>query len=158
MNNKTVELKLRNIVNKNTPKSITIDKKKYYISRPMLDNIKLQEEKNGGILPLIPLIIGGLAAAGSVAGGAAGIAQAVNKDKSEKAALEEQKRHNEELEKAARGQGIIPDPIETFISKLNLVTEGKKVLKNVLQGIDNLIEIKETKDGSGIYLSPSMVR
>ena len=61
-NNKTVELKLRSIVDKNTPKTITIDKKKYYISKPMIENVQLQEEKNGGILPLIPLIIGGIAA------------------------------------------------------------------------------------------------
>ena len=39
----------------------------------MIENIQLQEEKNGGILPLISLIIGGIAAAGSVAGGTAGI-------------------------------------------------------------------------------------
>ena len=39
-NNKTVELKLRNIIDKNTPKSITINKKKYYISKPMIENIK----------------------------------------------------------------------------------------------------------------------
>ena len=49
----------------------------------MIENIKLQEEKNGGILPLIPLIIGGITA-GSVAGGTAGIVQAVNKNKSER--------------------------------------------------------------------------
>jgi len=154
VNNKTVELKLRNIIDKNTPKTITINKRKYYISKPMIENIKLQEEKNGGILPLIPLIIGGIAAAGSVAGGTAGIVQAVNKNKAEKAALEEQKRHNRELEKAARGDGIV----DNFISKLNLVDEGKRVLKNVLHNIDDLIQIKETKDGSGIYLNPSMVR
>ena len=79
----------------------------------MIENIKLQEEKNGGILPLIPLIIGGIAATESVAGGTAGIVQAVNK--SEKAALEEQKRHKRELEKVARGEGIV----DNFFSKLN---------------------------------------
>ena len=71
-NNKTVELKLRNIVDKNTPKTVTISKKKYNISKPMIENIKLQE-KNGGILPLIPLTIGGIAAVESVAGRTAGI-------------------------------------------------------------------------------------
>ena len=157
MNEPLIELKLRNIVNGNTPKSITIDKKRYYISKQMIENIRLQEEKNGGILPLIPLIIGGLAAAGSLAGGAAGIAQAVDKNKAQQAALKEEQRHNKELEKAARGEGL-PSPIENFIKKLKLADEGKRVLKNVLHNIDDLIEIKETKDGSGIYLSPSMVR
>ena len=152
--NEIIESKLRNIVDKNTPKFITIDKQKYYISKAKINKIRSEEEKNGGILPLLPLIIGGIAAAGSVAGGTAGIVQAVNKNKTERAALEEQKRHNKELEKAARGEGVV----DNFITKLKLADEGKRVLKNVLTNINDLIQIKETKDGSGIYLSPSMVR
>ena len=90
--NEIIESKLRNIVDKNTPKYITIDKQKYYISKAKINKIRSEEEKNGGILPLLPLIIGGIAAAGSVAGGTAGIVQAVNKSKTERATLEEQKK------------------------------------------------------------------
>src|SRR5688572_20596606 len=66
--------------------------------------------KMGGILPLLallPLLFGGLSAAGAVAGGAAGIAKAVNKNQSDAAALAEAQRHNrvveDELQKSKSG-------------------------------------------------------
>jgi hypothetical protein len=52
--------------------------------------------KMGGILPLltlIPMILGGLSAAGALAGGAAGIAKAVDDKKASNAANAEQERH-----------------------------------------------------------------
>ena len=47
----------------------------------MIDDVKNKQIKEGGIFPLIP-ILAGIAAAGSVAGGAAGIAKAVQDKKS----------------------------------------------------------------------------
>ena len=76
-----VEEKLWDIVNKNKPKTIIQNGKKYYISRKMIDDVKNKQIKDGGIFPLIP-ILAGIAAAGSVAGGAAGIAKAVQDKKS----------------------------------------------------------------------------
>ena len=161
-----VELKLRNIVDSGRPKTITINGKRYYISKDKIINARNEEKKVGGILPLIPLIIGGLAAAGSVAGGAAGIAQAVNKKKAEDAALAEQKRHNISLENAARGQGLeevgkkidsavltSKQAIKNFVSKIPTVgDEGRKVLKRTLYHLADAIDVR--KEGEGLYLGP----
>ncbi|KAK9731983.1 hypothetical protein QE152_g13195 [Popillia japonica] len=56
--------------------------------------------KHGGVLPLIPLFAG-LSAIGSLAGGAAGIATAVNKAKAAQKKLAESQRHNKMMEDIA---------------------------------------------------------
>lgn len=63
--------------------------------------------KVGGILPafLIPLFAG-LSATGALAGGAAGIAKAVNDAKSAKQQLQESARHNKTMEAIAIGKGL----------------------------------------------------
>lgn len=61
--------------------------------------------KTGGILPLIP-IFAGLSALGSLAGGAAGIAKAVNDYKSAQSKLAESERHNRTMESIALGKGL----------------------------------------------------
>jgi len=64
--------------------------------------------KIGGALPapLIPI----MAALGSVAGGAAGIAKAVNDAKAATRALEESERHNKTMEAIAIGKGLYLKP------------------------------------------------
>lgn len=59
--------------------------------------------KQGGILPLIP-IFAGLSALGSLAGGASGIAHAINKAKDANKKFEESKRHNQTMEAIALGK------------------------------------------------------
>ena len=61
--------------------------------------------KSGGFLPLIP-IFAGLSAAGSLTGGAAGIAKVINDCKAAKKRLEELKRHNEKMEALSIGKGL----------------------------------------------------
>src|ERR1043165_1706720 len=64
--------------------------------------------KMGGILPLLallPLLFGGLSAAGGVAGGAAGIAKAVQAKQAAAAAQAEAERHNRALEAELRKSG-----------------------------------------------------
>ena len=150
LSNDTIEFKLRNIIDKDTPKSIVIDGQKYYISRPQIQYIKNKEAKHGGILPLIPLILGGIAAAGSVAGGAAGIAQAVNKKKAEDKAIAEQERHNKEMERLAKGSGI-KDAIRDFSRRSGLEDNGKRFLKNTLYNLADSVKVE--KQGNGLYLS-----
>ena len=58
--------------------------------------------KRGGILPLLPL----LGVIGSLVGGAAGVAKAVNDNKASQRQLEELKRHNRAME----GRGIYLAP------------------------------------------------
>lgn len=65
--------------------------------------------KTGGILPLIP-IFAGLSALGSLAGGAAGIAKAVNSYQSVKNDLQESVRHNKMMESIALGRGLYLKP------------------------------------------------
>lgn len=70
-------------------------------------NINPSTEKQvvyeGGVIPaFIPLIIGAIAALGTAASGAAGVATAVTNSNKAKAELEEQKRHNEETERQQR--------------------------------------------------------
>ena len=73
------------------------------------DNIQIPRvlpiPKTGGILPLIPLFAG-LSAVGALAGGAAGIAKAVNDSKAAKQQLEENKRHNKTIESIAMGKRL----------------------------------------------------
>lgn len=63
--------------------------------------------KTGGFLPafLLPLFAG-LSATGALAGGAAGIAKAVNDVKAASQKLEESKRHNRKMESIAMGKGL----------------------------------------------------
>ena len=169
-----IELKLRNIVNSGRPKSIVINGVKHYVSKEKIKNARFEEEKSGGFLPLIPLILGGLAAAGSLAGGAAGITQAVNKKKAEAAALAESQRHNKKLEQIAQGRGIEDEDeyyededddeeegegleleaISNFVKKVptTIGRKGKKVLKKTLQHLANAINIEP--QGDGLYLNP----
>lgn len=65
--------------------------------------------KTGGFLPLIP-IFAGLSALGSLAGGAAGIAKAVNDYKASKQQLHESERHNKMMESIALGKGLYIKP------------------------------------------------
>jgi len=65
--------------------------------------------KIGGVLPLlslIPLILGGVSAAGALAGGAAGVAKAVQDKQANTAAQAETEHHNREVEAQLKGSGL----------------------------------------------------
>ena len=94
-------------------------------------------DKEGGILPLLPLlgaIFGGISAAGAAGGAAAGITQAVHNKQKADFELEEQKRHNIEVEKIARGQALHNDEdIEEEMiasAKEFLTGKGYSIFKN----------------------------
>jgi hypothetical protein len=67
--------------------------------------------KTGGILPLVP-IFAGLSAIGSLIGGTAGIAKAINDSGTARKKLEEANRHNKMMESIAirNGKGIFLKP------------------------------------------------
>ena len=67
-------------------------------------------KKIGGFLPFLVPIMAGLSAIGSLAGGAAGIAKAVNEAKDAKMKLDELKRHNQVLEAQRIGSGLYLQP------------------------------------------------
>lgn len=77
-------------------------------------NIKIPKvistpKKIGGVIQLIPLFAG-LSALGSIAGGVAGVAKAVNDFKSAKEQVKELKRHNKKMEGIAIGKGLYLAP------------------------------------------------
>ncbi|ESP04241.1 hypothetical protein LOTGIDRAFT_170938 [Lottia gigantea] len=97
-----------------------IDKYKYCKVRDDIDLERIDENltKIGGFLPFLPLIFAGLAAAGATAGGAAGIAKAVNDKKAEAAANAEARRHNLAMEREARGGSGVGDILGTIRTKI----------------------------------------
>ena len=115
------EEKLWDTVNKNKPKTIIRNGKKYYISRKIIDEIKNKQIEDGGIFPLIP-ILAGIVAAGSVAGGAAGIAKAVQDKKANDARLAQEKAHDDRVEQLLKGK-------ECFYLNIKKVMDFQKVLK-----------------------------
>jgi hypothetical protein len=70
--------------------------------RKALQKLEPEESYEGGILPLLPLL--GLIAAGVTA--ASGVAGTVANTVIQSKKAEEEKRHNEEIEKAVKGQGL----------------------------------------------------
>ena len=73
---------------------------KISLSKKKIQFIKDNGTHEGGFLPLlslIPLIVGGLGAAGGVASGIASAVQSANTNKNEQAKLKEQERHNKEV-------------------------------------------------------------
>lgn len=79
--------------------------KRKIISKPRIIPIP----KTGGFLPLIP-IFAGLSALGTLSGGAAAIAKAVNDSRAAAAQLKESQRHNETMESIAIGKGLYLKP------------------------------------------------
>ena len=116
-------------------------------------------------MPLIPLLLGGIGALSSLAGGSAAIAKAVIDKKTNDARLEEENRHNLELEKTARGEGMFLNPyregagcskqiIKDFANKLNIDNIGQKTVRNILKNMSDYVQIKQERNGDGIYLQP----
>nr|DAC81337.1 TPA_asm: PLA2X [Megastigmus wasp adintovirus] len=82
--------------------------------------------KVGGFLPALIPVFAGLSAVGSLAGGAAGIAQAVNRASAAKRQLEEQQRHNQKMEAMALGKGLYLKPHQ---KGFGIILEKKKNVK-----------------------------
>ena len=84
------------------------------------------KDSEGGILPLLPLlgaIFGGITAAGSTATAVA--VPVLNKQKAD-AEIEEQRRHNTEMEKLARGDGLLTINKQTSDSLEDEMIESAK--------------------------------
>jgi hypothetical protein len=85
--------------------------------------------KVGGFLPFLIPVFAGLSATGALAGGAAGIAKAVNAASSAKRQLEESQRHNKTMEAIALGKGLHLKPYKKGLG-LHLKPYGKEHSKN----------------------------
>ena len=105
MKDSTLEKKLRRIVDEGKPKTVIIYGKRIHASKKKLREIK-DHEREGGIFPALIPIFAGIAAAGSIAGGSAAIANAVNSKKTQDAQLEQKRAHDDRVEKLLQGKGI----------------------------------------------------
>ena len=119
-------------------------------------------EKTGGLLPLLallPLIFGGLGAAGGVAGGVASAVSAANNAKAATAAQAETERHNREVEVQLNktGTGFISD----LVGKTPLIGSFlKPLLQKIGLGINDYNRIMNgdcvcmRQFGKGLYMRP----
>ncbi|ESO83400.1 hypothetical protein LOTGIDRAFT_176242 [Lottia gigantea] len=182
MKPETLVMKIIEAMETNSPTLITYNGKKVPITQKIIDKYKhckvrydidlerIDENltKKGGFLPFLPLIFAGLAAAGATAGGAAGIAKAVNDKKAEAAANAEARRHNLAMEREARGGSGVGDILGTV--KEFGQRFGEETKKTVKEGLSKLIDkidtgemkvkhmgnaifFKNIHSGEGIFLS-----
>ena len=124
-------------------------------------------EKSGGFLPLLallPLVFGGLGAASGIVGGVASAVSSAKNARTAAAALEEQIRHNKEVEEELKsGSGIISDRIEEvpflkkivpYLRKIGLgISTCKKIMDGETACTKSGVFVKQI--GHGIYLGPS---
>jgi hypothetical protein len=146
---------------------------KYYLTKDKIKDIKKQMEAgdnaSGGILPLVallPLIFGGLAAAGGATAGIATAVKASSDVKANNAKIEEDKRfHDELLAGQSQKQGSclecpegkkVPKVAQAvysdFVKALNLDKENRRAFKNILQMIQAFTKME--RHGEALYLFP----
>ncbi|ESO85560.1 hypothetical protein LOTGIDRAFT_155046 [Lottia gigantea] len=97
--------------------------------------------KEGGFLPLLPLIFAGITAAGVATGGISAAVKADNAKKAEATANAEARRHNLAMEKEARGSrvGEMIGTIKEFGKRF-----GEETKKTVKQGLNKLVDSIDT--------------
>jgi hypothetical protein len=127
-----------------------------YINKDKLKEIA-KYDYSGGFLPLLPLILGGISAVAGLSGAASRIATSVKHNDQK---LEEEKRHNLEIEKAASGDGIYLNPwkgygmgldIKDWINNSKLNDIAKKSLRQIIKNLSEHFKIE--RQGEGIFLS-----
>ena len=140
----------------------------FYINEAALKKLEKQFHE-GGVLPLIPLILGGISALGALTGGAAGITKTVLDKKANDIKNEEEARHNREMEKIAKGDGVnkagngiylspyqkgngLKETIRDFVNATKLDDIGKKAFRNVLKNVSDYVGLE--KQGNGIFMNP----
>ena len=144
----------------------------YTLSKAKMKFLKINEQ-TGGFLP-IPILLGILGGLATATTAGATVAKTVLDKKANDKRLQEEQRHNLELEKVVNGQGLRSkgDGITSFaegmflqpwkngtsiIAKdfaktLKLDNLGQKTLRCFLKNLNDNVRIE--KHGNGIYLSP----
>ena len=157
----TNELKLRNIVESNKPKAITINGKRCWISKKIINQIKEGENKlksnesyDGGIIPLIP-ILAGLGSLAAISGGVATTVAKAKEAQKNQLEINKLKKGNGVYLNRIQGKGVI-DYLKNIIKQSDSEEEGKTTLKNILKNLaDGIkVKVKEGKNGVGIFLKP----
>ena len=139
-------------LSKNEALSVSKNKAFYYSFNK--SKIKLMKISEGGIFPLIPLILGGITALGALTGGASSIAKTVLDNKINNEKLAEEKRYHDEL---LKGEGLYLNPwkagegMKEFVNSSNLDPVGKKTLRSIFKNLSKNFKIE--RQGQGLYLS-----
>ncbi|ESO91905.1 hypothetical protein LOTGIDRAFT_163265 [Lottia gigantea] len=164
----TLVMKMIEAIETASPTVITFNGKKISITKKLIDKYKYckvrddidleridTNVKKGGFLPfLLPLIFGGIAAAGAATGGISAAVKAANAKKAADAKAAEERRHNLIMEKEAKGSGVgeMIGTIKEFGKRFR--EESKKTVK---QGLNKLVdsidtgEVKVKHKGNGIF-------
>ncbi|ESO92967.1 hypothetical protein LOTGIDRAFT_161995 [Lottia gigantea] len=120
MKPESLVMKIIQAIETASPTVITFNGKKISITKKRIDNhkyCKVRDDidleridanaKESGFLPfLLPLIFGGIAAAGAATGGISAIVTAANAKKAADAKAAEERRHNLIMEREAKGSGV----------------------------------------------------
>jgi len=129
-----------------------------HFSEQFIDSQNENKMKTGGFLPLLtllPLIFGGLGAAGGLAGGVASAVSSANIAKAQNKAQIETERHNRELDSQLKqGNGVISD----IVDKIPVVNWLTPLLKKVGLGINECDRVMKGGCvclGKGLYIGPS---
>ena len=167
----TNELKLRNIVESNKPKAITINGKRCWISKKIINQIKEGENKlksnksyDGGIIPLIS-ILAGLGSLAAISGGVATTVAKAKEAQKNQLEINKLKKGNDGQSPSTTGRGVylnriqgkgVIDYLKNIIKQSDSEEEGKTTLKNILKNLaDGIkVKVKEGKNGVGIFLKP----
>lgn len=175
------EKELRTIINSDKAKSFHHEGKRYWIGKKIKQELKkkLNEEvsssdtKEGGFLPLIP-ILAGLASAATIAGGVATTVAKAKEAQKNSAELEKLKGEGMFLNNNNEGEGIflnkkgkglyldnykgkgISDFLKEHVKNSDLSESDKKIIIQVLKTLKNgcKCKVKEGKRGNGIFLKP----
>ncbi|ESO99339.1 hypothetical protein LOTGIDRAFT_158425 [Lottia gigantea] len=155
MKPETLVMKIIDAVETASPTVITFNGKKISITKKLIDKYKYckvrddidlerinANAKEGGFLPfLLPLIFGGIAAAGAATGEVSAAVKAANAKKAADAKAAEERKHNLAIEKEARGSGVgeMIGTIKEFGKRF-----GEETKKTVKQGLNKLIDSIDT--------------
>lgn len=120
-----------------------------------LSSAQLNHIKTGGFLPLLaalPLIFGGLGAAGGVAGGVSAAVTAAKNAQAQAAAQKEMERHNREVEAQMKAGSGISGKMSTICKCLKpiLAKEGLGMCKFG----NGLFIGPQSASGNGLFLGP----
>ena len=128
----SLEEKLREIIETGKGKTINFEGKKIYINKKIIEELRRQNQHQGGVIPLLALLPAILAGLGGAAGVASGIASTVKESKQARNAdLEKEK-----LEKEILKLNTTSMTTSMTTRKLMELDQGS----GIQNGITNIIE------------------
>ena len=152
--------KIKDIITTGKPATVAYKGDKVYISKKKISEIRemldeTEEEKEGGVLPLVallPLIFGGVSAAAAAAGGVATIVKNVKEGQLADA-----------MKNKIQGDGLYLNPFQgkgvtKYLRTITKENKDKSCYKNIKEMLKKLgkgkVEMRINKKGTGLFLAP----